>query len=188
MFILLTGRQGAGKTTACWKALPGLRSIGVRLAGFVAPPLLNGTGNKTGIEMLDLSTGVHQTFAKVIQPGETPTVGVYRMSAEATEWARRVMAAALLADIDWLVIDEIGPLELYQDEGFAFALEPLSDPVRVPNALVIVREGLVAELAERLGRTDVVVVNVSEETRAAVPAQLIRLVRAAQVQTGEMLP
>jgi len=98
------------------------------------------------------------------------------------------MAAALLADIDWLVIDEIGPLELYQDEGFAFALEPLSDPMRVPNAIVIVREGLVAELAERLGRTDVVVVNVSEETRAAVPAQLIRLVRAAQVQTGEMLP
>ncbi len=26
------------------------------------------------------------------------------------------MAAALLADVDWLVIGEIGPLELYRDE------------------------------------------------------------------------
>lgn len=175
-----------GKTTACWKALPGLRSTGARLAGFVAPPLLNGTGNKTGVELLDLSTGVHQTFAKIVQAGETPTVGVYRMSPDAIEWARGVMAAALLADVDWLVIDEIGPLELHLGDGFAFALEPLSDPVRVPNAIVIVREGLVAELAERLGRTDVIVLHISEENRTTVPAQLIRLAREAQVQTGEM--
>ncbi len=188
MFILLTGRQGAGKTTACWKALPGLRSAGVKLAGFVAPPLLNGTGDKTGIEMLDLYTGIHQTFARFVQPGETPTVGDYRMSAEAIAWAQGVMAAALMADVDWLVIDEIGPLELHQGDGFAFALEPLGDPVRVPNAIVIVREGLVDELAERVGRPDVVVLHVSEETRATIPAQLVRLVRAVQVQTGEMAP
>jgi nucleoside-triphosphatase THEP1 len=188
MFILLTGRQGAGKTTACWKALPGLRSTGVKMAGFVAPPLLNGTGDKTGIEMLDLSTGEHQTFARLVQPGETPTVGVYRMSIAAIEWARRVMSAALLADVDWLVIDEIGPLELYNGGGFAFALEPLSDPVRVPNAIVIVREGLVDELGERLGRPDMIVLTVSEETRATIPALLVRLVEAVQMQTGAMLP
>lgn len=187
MFILLTGPRGAGKTTACWKAVPGLRATGIKIAGFVAPPLLNGTGGKTGIELLDLSTSIHYTFAKVVQPGETATVGAYRISPDAVEWARKVMAAALLADVDWLVIDEIGPLELRQGEGFAFVLEPLSDPVRVPNAIVIVREGLVGELAARVGRLDTVVVNVSEENRVAVPGQLVRLVREAQAQTGEVL-
>jgi nucleoside-triphosphatase THEP1 len=186
MFILLTGPRGAGKTTACWKALPGLRSTGVKMAGFVAPPLLDGAGGKTGIELLDLSTGKHQTFAKIVQRGETPTIGAYRMSPEAVEWAQGVMAAALLADVDWLVIDEIGPLELHQGEGFAFALAPLSDPVRVPNAIVIVREELVGELAARVGRMDAVVVSVSEQSRTAIPAQLVKLVREAQAQTGDI--
>jgi nucleoside-triphosphatase THEP1 len=183
MFILLTGTRGAGKTTACWKALPGLRATGIKMTGFVSPPLLNGAGAKTGIEMVDLATGKRQTFARLVQPGETPTVGAYRMSDEAIEWAKGLLAAALLADVHWLVIDEIGPLELHQGEGFAFALEPLGDPERIPNAIVIVREELVEELAARLGRLDLVHVRVTEANRGDIPAQLVRLVQEAQAQT-----
>jgi nucleoside-triphosphatase THEP1 len=184
MLILLTGPRGAGKTTACWKALPGLRAAGVRMAGFVSPPLLNGNGNKTGIEMVDLASGQHQTFAKIVQPGEQATVGAYRMDDRAIEWARGVLAAALLANVDWLVIDEIGPLELSQGGGFAFALDPLGDPVRIPHAIVLVREDLVADLAERLGREDAVTVRVTEANRTDIPGQLVRLVRQAQAQAG----
>jgi nucleoside-triphosphatase THEP1 len=134
--------------------------------------------------MVDLTTGRRQTFARVVQPGETPTVDSYRMVDEAIEWARGVLAAALLANVDWLVIDEIGPLELHQGEGFAFALEPLGDPVRIPNAIVLVREELVGELAGRLGREDAVTVHVTEANRADVPGQLVRLVREEQARVG----
>jgi len=180
MFILLTGTAQSGKTTACWKALPGLRATGVKIGGFVSPALVDVAGAKTGIEMWDLSTGGHRTLARVVRPDEPPTVGRYRFEEGAITWARGVLAAALLADIDWLVIDEIGPLELHQGEGFAFALEPLADSVRVPNAIVMVRSSLVDELAERLGRSDMVRVCVTRENRARIPAQLVRLVRAAR--------
>ena len=63
MFILMTGPRHVGKTTACWKALPGLRATGLKIAGFVSPPILNGEGHKTGIELVDLTTGQHQKFA-----------------------------------------------------------------------------------------------------------------------------
>lgn len=180
MFILLTGPVHAGKTTACWKAIPGIRAAGFKVAGFVSPPLLAANGDKVGIELMDLTTGKHQVFARVVESGESGTVGVYRMSEEAVEWARKVLAAALLANADWVVVDEIGPLEMHHGAGFAFALEPLADPLRIPNAIVIVREALAAELAERVGRTDVVRVTLSEANRAQIPARLVKLVRSAR--------
>lgn len=184
MFILLTGASGAGKTTACWKALPGLRATGVKMAGFVSPPLLDADGRKTGIQMVDLATGQHQTFAKVVAAGEAAEVGVYRVAEGALEWARGILSAALLANVDWLVIDEIGPLELHQGGGFAFVLAPLADPVRIPNAIVLVREKLIDELAARLGRADTIRVRVTATNRADIPAQLVKLVREAQSKTG----
>lgn len=179
MFILLTGKSGHGKTTACWKALPGLRNSGTRLAGFISPPLLDAEGKKIGIEMLDLTTGEHHTFGRLVGHDQNPDIGVYRLEADAIEWARTVLATALLSDMDWLVIDEIGPLELHRGGGFAFALEPLSDPIRIPNAIVIVRQELVNELAERIGRPDMVRVVVTEEARGKAPAQLVKLVQEA---------
>ena len=184
MFILLTGSRHAGKTTACWKALPGLRATGLKIAGFVSPPILNGEGRKTGIEMVDLTTGQRQKFARVAGQNETPTVGVYLVTEEATDWARGVLAAALTANADWLVIDEIGPLELHHNSGFAFALGPLADPERIPNAIVIVRPELAGELAERVGRTDIAFVEVTEANRLDIPGQLVRLVQAARAKTG----
>jgi nucleoside-triphosphatase THEP1 len=90
-----------------------------------------------------------------------------------------VLAAALLANTDWLVVDEIGPLELHHGGGFAFALDPLADPLRVPNSVVLVRQTLVGELAERLGRPDMMRVEVTEANRTRVPAQLYEMIRAA---------
>jgi nucleoside-triphosphatase THEP1 len=182
MFILLTGKGGCGKTTACWKALPGLRASGVKLAGFISPPLLDEGGKKTGIEMLNLATGEHHTFARVVPRDQNPDVGVYRLEPDATDWARGVLASALLSDMDLLVIDEIGPLELHKGRGFAFALDPLADPVRIPNAVVLVRLELVAELSERLGRPDMVQLLVTEENRSQAPAQLVRMMD--QVRRG----
>jgi nucleoside-triphosphatase THEP1 len=184
MFILLTGKGGSGKTTACWKALPGLRASGIKMAGFISPPLLDASGKKTGIEMLNLATGEHHTFAHVVSRDENPHVGVYRLETDAIDWARGVLAAALFSDIDLLVIDEIGPLELHRGGGFAFAIEPLSDPERIPNAIAIVRLELVEELAERLGRPDMVRIEVTGDSRSVAPRQIVKLVQEARGRAG----
>ncbi len=140
MFILLTGKGGCGKTTACWKALPGLRSSGVKMAGFISPPLLDAGGRKSGIEMLNLATGEHHTFARIVSRDENPDVGVYRLEGDAIDWARGVLAAALFSDIDLLVIDEIGPLELHR--GAASRLRssrwPTPSASRTPSSLCAV--------------------------------------------------
>lgn len=183
MFILLTGLQGAGKTTACWKALPSLRATGVQIAGFLSLPLLDETGRKTGIEMVDLTTGEHRTFARVVAPDEVATIGVYRLLEGAVEWAAAVWDAALSSASDWIVIDEIGPLELHRGAGFVFALPALADPERVPNAIVLARASLADEVAARLARPDLVRMTVTEADRAEAPARLVGLVDGAGPET-----
>jgi hypothetical protein len=75
-------------------------------------------------------------------------------------------------------------LELHHGGGFAFALEPLADPERIPNAIVIVRSELATELVGRLGRTDTVFVEVTEANHIEIPNQLVRLIQAARAKTG----
>lgn len=180
MLILLSGLQSAGKTTACWKALPGLRAAGVKLAGFLSLPLLDETGRKTGIEMVDLTTGTHRTFARVVTSDEAATIGVYHLLEGAVEWAAAVWESALLAGADWLVIDEIGPLELHRGEGFVFALAALTDPARVPNAIVLARAALADEVVERLARPDIVRVTVTKANRAEIPPRLAELIQTSK--------
>jgi nucleoside-triphosphatase THEP1 len=177
MFVLLTGPEGVGKTTTAWRAVPGLRARGVKVAGFVSPPLLNGDGVKTGINMVDLTTGERRIFARKVAAGEPVTIGGYLMAEGAAEWAHEIWTAALRAGADCLVVDEIGPLELYRGLGFSFALEPLADPRQIPNALVIVRESLVSRLSTRLGRSDIVVVRVTEERRMQASTEIVDLIR-----------
>ena len=114
MFILLTGAQHAGKTTACWKALPGLRATGVKMAGFVSPPILDERRQKDRHRNGRSDHRQAAELCRVVGPDESPTIGVYQVVEGATEWARGVLSAALLANVDWLVIDEIGPLELHR--------------------------------------------------------------------------
>ena len=134
--------------------------------------------------MVDLTTGKRQKFARVVGPDESRTIGVYQVVEGATEWARGVLAAALLANVDWLVVDEIGPLELQRGEGFAFVLDALADPVRIPNAIVLVREELLEELTARLGRPDVVRIKVTEANRLEIPGRLVKLVQETRTKTG----
>jgi len=67
--------------------------------------------------MVDLMTGKRQIFARVVEPGQPATVGVYTISEDAIEWAQKVLAAALLSGADWIVVDEIGPLELHRGDA-----------------------------------------------------------------------
>ena len=46
--------------------------------------------------------------------------------------------------------------------------------MRIPNTIVVVRESLADELAEQLGRTDVVHVQVTEKNRSTIPARLVK--------------
>ena len=72
-------------------------------------------------------------------------VGRYTFSAAAFDWANKVLLeAALQPEIKWLVIDEIGPLEL-QGKGLAPAFDSIMKNLRPDLNLVLVIREKIAE-------------------------------------------
>ena len=72
-------------------------------------------------------------------------VGRYTFSATAFDWANKVLLdAALQPEIKWLVIDEIGPLEL-QGKGLAPAFDHIVKNLRPDQNLVLVIREKIAE-------------------------------------------
>ena len=73
-------------------------------------------------------------------------VGKYKFSKSAFEWAIEQIKEAARRETDWLILDEIGPLEL-KGKGFAEVLNYLLRAnLKVKNLLLVVRSSALAEV------------------------------------------
>lgn len=161
LVALVSGAIGAGKTTACQKVVGAARARGYTCGGLLTPALIE-EGCKVGILGVDLTSGECRVLARKDRDLGGPCVGCYHFTADAFAWANAVIASAVEAGCDLLVVDEIGPLELIQGGGLAPALDLLS---AVPRALIVVRLSLVNTLRDRLERVG----------RASLPAPTIQV-------------
>jgi nucleoside-triphosphatase THEP1 len=145
--LALVGASGAGKTTVCMKAASLARARGWRVAGFVSPARFE-RGEKVGIDVCDLRTGISSPLAS-IGDGVGAPPGRWAMHAAGVAVGVRALAEA--AGSDLMVVDEVGPLELLHGEGWACALDSLCSG-RFRLAVVSVRPALCDALAERIGK------------------------------------
>jgi nucleoside-triphosphatase THEP1 len=176
MIALVTGEIGSGKTTACLRAVDRLRGRPVACFGVLSPALLDATGAKTGIEVLDVATGERRRLAERVSGGGD-TIGEFTFEAAALDWAvdRLVDAIAVVSrsqEAGLLVVDEIGPLELDHRSGFEVVLEPLADPAKIAQALIVVRHSYTAALERRINRLETRRILVNEASRESVPEQI----------------
>ncbi|GAB2959543.1 hypothetical protein GCM10027048_28740 [Hymenobacter coalescens] len=93
---------------------------------------------------LDLASGLRWPAAA--RPGQWPavTVGRFRFAPAAFHWAGEALrGAAACPTTQWLVVDEIGPLEL-RGQGLAPALTAvLANNQQPPHLVLVVRASLV---------------------------------------------
>ena len=101
-------------------------------------------------------------------------VGDYRLDPEALAWGREIISRAVPCDL--LVIDEVGPLEVEQGQGWAIALDVLRTG-RFGLALVVVRPELINAVQIRLPTSAPAVVWVTEENRDHLPERLLEVLR-----------
>ena len=80
-----------------------------------------------------------------LNEAEIQQVGRYTFSASAFAWANEVLLkASQNPENKWLIIDEIGPLEL-QDKGLTPALDQIMANLREDQNLVLVIREKIAE-------------------------------------------
>ncbi len=139
---ILSGKVRSGKTTGLFDRFVENREA----AGILAP-------DQQGERMVyDLETRRRFPLTARSGEGEVWKIGAFSFSVEAFREARDLLRRAFLRSPAWLVIDEIGPLEL-SGRG----LEPVAGriirryrhPTYPGNLLLVVREELLSAVLDR---------------------------------------
>lgn len=98
---ILTGEIGSGKTTGLMLWVSSQKNV-----DGILQPVVNETrfiyhlGSKT-LKQLEVESS-----------NDTIKIGKYNFSREVFSWAQNVLVDCMQKKLDWLIVDEIGPLEL----------------------------------------------------------------------------
>jgi nucleoside-triphosphatase len=162
--VLPSGPPGCGKTTAVLRLVERLTHL--HLAGFHTQELRE-DGNRVGFEAVGLSGGRHALLAHV-RSESRHRVGRY--GVELPNLARMVEAELEwpAGDVDLLVIDEIGKMELLCSAFVEIVPRLLDGPVPVVATVAMRGGGLIAAAK---ARSDVQLLKVTEGTRDGLPAE-----------------
>ncbi len=129
MKILVTGRPGIGKTTLVSKLAQMLKEKGLSVGGMITYETRE-KGVRTGFLVEDLKTGLKSLMASV-NYSSGPRVGKYVVSLMEIE---RVGVKAIMNAVEKdevVIIDEIGPMELYSESFRKAVSNAFSSPKSV---------------------------------------------------------
>jgi len=112
--MLLTGRPGIGKTSVLLRTVKELKSKGFKIGGMISREVRE-HGLRVGFEILDLATSRKGWLAHVKQTSG-PKVGKYRVNLKDLNSVGALSIEEAVRSSDVIIIDEIGPMELYSPE------------------------------------------------------------------------
>ena len=112
--LILTGAPGVGKTTVLTKTVDALKAKGVRVGGMVTREVRE-DNVRVGFEILDLTNNKHGWLAHV-KGQEGPQVGKYNVNLKDLDIIGTTAITQALEKCDVIVIDEIGPMELFSQK------------------------------------------------------------------------
>jgi nucleoside-triphosphatase THEP1 len=135
----LTGPRGAGKTTLCQRLIAQAKRTGCDVAGVISPAVIM-DGQRAGFDVEDIRSGARRGLGRASpQPGFSLSLGRWFVNPSALAWANQILSCCCPCDL--LIVDEVGPLELVQGDGWTNGLVALrTGPYRV--AVVVVRPEL----------------------------------------------
>ncbi len=156
--VVVSGRPGCGKTSAVLEAVAGMRTSGLCVSGFVQPARRR-DGATVAIAVRDLVTGGETPLADRVVAGAGDAGTSFRFHEDG--W-RAACAALARADAgDWLVIDELGPVEL-RGRGHLQVARAAINRMDLAGVVVVVRRSLVPALLDALGLTPSAVVDLTQ--------------------------
>lgn len=148
--VLLTGERGCGKTAWCLELIDQARHAGIHAVGLVSPGVFQ-NGIKTGIDLLDISSGERRRLAiKRAQISPQPELEVdtqnWCFDSQVLSWGNHILAQ--LPSSQLLILDELGPLEFLSGGGLTNGLSCIDGGI-FQLACVVVRPELLSEALER---------------------------------------
>jgi len=173
--FLITGRPGSGKTSVIEGAISILRTRGLRAGGIYCPEIREG-GIRLGFKIIDLMTSEGRILAHVDQR-EGPQVSKYRVNVANVDELSEAAIGRALQEADFVVIDEIAPMETHS-EGFKRSVLDALDSSK-PLLAVIHQRTRAGFIGGVKARDDIKIFEVTPGTQARLSEQLAELVAGA---------
>ena len=172
---VITGAPGVGKTTALIRLVKMLKSAGVSVDGFYSVEIKE-EGVRKGFSFVDVSTGNSVELASV--SGDGIRFGRYKVKVKnVEEFVPKVIKRAVEYS-KVVVIDEIGPMELFS-ESFRKAVEELLKTDKV--VIAVVHRSFSHDLMKEVLKSAKVKIEITESNRDSVPEQIFEMLKSEQV-------
>ncbi|MGC9107000.1 MAG: NTPase [Infirmifilum sp.] len=169
--FLVTGRPGIGKTTCLRRAAEILLSRNVVVGGMLTLEVREG-GIRQGFQIIDLISGRKGKLADV-NLNKGPRVGKYWVNLQDLEEIGVTAIRRALREAKVVIIDEIGPMELFSEAFREAVTAALDSPKPVLASIHFrARESTFGRMI--LSRPDVEVVELTISNREQVPVELAR--------------
>lgn len=169
--FLITGSPGSGKTTVVERTVSKLEGKELVVGGIYCPEIRS-EGKRKGFEIIDLMTDESKILAHVNQD-EGPRVSKYRVNVPNVDSVSESAISRALEDADFLVVDEIAPMETYSDE-FKRQVKRALDSEK-PLLAVVHKRSKSGFIGKVKRRGDVELFEVDKKTRGDLPEKLAEL-------------
>jgi nucleoside-triphosphatase len=164
--LLLTGRPGVGKTTIVREVLKELKDR--KVGGFCTEEVRNSKGIRVGFKIRTVD-GQEGVLAQV-DVVSSIKVGRYGVNVEAIENVINPSIENALIESDFIVIDEVGKIEIASRRFKELVKQALDSPQKVLATVPIYRLSFVESLK---CRTDVVLGEVTIKNRDLWPWKIL---------------
>jgi len=156
--VAITGAPGVGKSTLVMSVLDRLNCN----AGGVLTQERRIGGKRVGFELLDLKNGVRGELATL--EGEGPSMGRYRINLPDLEEVGAKAIETAIKDSNIIVIDEVGPMELFSERFINAAERALASDKPI---LLVVQARSQHPLAQKI-REKFKLITVTEKNRDSI--------------------
>jgi len=171
--IIITGEIGSGKTTLISAISLRLKESGIKTGGILAPAIYE-EGNKTGYNILGVSSGSIMLLSQIKEIEGMPRVGKYFFIPEAIDFGVNALSVEKNRDSQIVLIDEIGAWEL-QGQGWASCINELIITCDLP-LIITVRKSFLELVIENWMLQNPVVIEAKETSVAKAYSDILKFV------------
>ena len=144
---IITGDRHSGKTTRLLNHIEALKNSGVSVAGIIATGTFKDDVRDSFL-LKDVSTNIEKAFMSTSECNNCDKVGRFYINNETYKWGVMVLENAIKSDVNTIVIDEIGMLEL-NEKGWCSVLVKALNTNK--NIVITVRDKFADDVAVKFG-------------------------------------
>lgn len=168
MNLLLTGNPGIGKTRVLTRIKRHLQNNNYRIGGVYCPEIRE-NHQRVGFKIVDLMAKTEGILAHIKCKG--PSLGKYRVNLSDLEYIGPSSIYHALAEADFILIDEIAPMELKSQNFCRAVLEAFDSPKTV--IAVIHKKSRNKFILKLKSREDVEIFYINKENRDSIHNDII---------------